>query len=389
MDARITESNSNNAALHERMNTLDAAVHQAKKGVADALARVKANQAQSKEAETAMEGVQGAQAALDARIAKLEAELRSRDSKERERRRTEKEKEKEVKEVEANSSSGGGGGSSGGDAPSDATTGSLTLSALEDRLRKDAWRAKVKATLARLEASIAEGTSSAQALSARLDALDQTRKKQVAEEKRRVEEAQRERDAAREAEEVRIKAVQDRFDAAHNSQTATLQALRAQVDDSQSRLAVLEQSTNAATNELSSLRDKLSSNASLSDQVNALQSSLSAATAQLQSGLTGVRSEIDALVARSNQSWALAQECNREIMVHGETARDGVNAKLRVVARTCCAQLRSFPLPVSALNSACRLSWKVLARVSLSSQQLSLRFRPRLPTRWMKRAYKR
>jgi hypothetical protein len=350
VDAKITESNALNAALHERMNGLDTTVGVAKKQAQDLLPRVKQASQQAKEAEAAAQ-------AFEARITKVETDVRH--SRERERKRA-TEREEAASASAASSlastataaalstvavpaaSSAAAPASSGGTetgAPSSSSSFAelpeSLRAALEERLKKERARVKQSTKLAvdqaGQEIAAAATASVTAALGPRIDALEKelaaAKKKAVIEEKRRASAVNEEPDgssSARKKEEREQQASAERVKRASDS-SALLQALHAlqqQSGQSESTLQRLEAAVAEGARDAASLRSQtdkrmleLEKSLAALSATSPAAASASSATAALETTSKQLRSDVDALAARGTQQAALLAECNKELSV--------------------------------------------------------------------------
>ena len=97
VDAKITESNALNSALHERMNTLDGGLVQVRKQVMDAMGRVKSVQTCLKDVEGNLDVQKQHAATQDSKLKSLEDHQKNKDHKERDKRRQQQQQEQKEK----------------------------------------------------------------------------------------------------------------------------------------------------------------------------------------------------------------------------------------------------------------------------------------------------
>ena len=341
VDAKITESNTLNASMHERMNTLDSGVAAGKKNMADLATRLKMQAQAQREHTDRIEAIATAQAALEARVTKGETEARARETREREKRK-QAEAAKDDSTAAAFSGTAAGAAiasapvssaTSSASDPSDADTsvaGSLSGGAVadplralvDDRIRRE--RRKVKTMYRSLEVAATESTAALTALTARVEAMEASRKKaQAAEEKRR---AAAEEEAARSAAALADKLGSAVADLQSHSQS--LSSIQSAAQALEAKLAArLEEIHTAATGDRLELQNMLDAHMK---RLTTVETAVAAATASHGSGgqseslsaavhssvsaaVHSLRTDLDAVITRSTQSWSLVSECNRVV----------------------------------------------------------------------------
>lgn len=366
VDHKITESNALNTQLHERMNGIDAALATNKRTQADALARVKAAALATKDAEARLESATAALAAVDARLGKVEAESRAREGRERERRRLDKEKEEQTQAQSPAPSAGvstsataAAAAAAGPGAGGESDVPDSWKSVLNEHLKRERGKAKVASKT--LELALQEQiASSSAALAARVDALENARKRAAAaEEKRRAEDLAT---AGRAHEQARADLEAHR--ALLEQQRARVELLvehdvdaRATLDALAATVAVENAAVRASVSECDAqLRSLVAAESTRLDALESASAGASAAAASSSfssSDGAQLRADLDTLVGKSNQQWALLSACNKEVMVSAAAvanrkpagwvngrAGGTTRAQLHLGGRRCVASLR-------------------------------------------------
>lgn len=321
VDHKITESNALNTQLHERMNGIDAALAGSKRSQADVLSRAKAAALSAREAEAKLEGTAAALAAVETRLGKVEAEWRAREGRERERRRLDKEKEEQT-QAQSPAPSAGASTPAAAAAPGAGAGGSESdppepwKALLHEQLKRERGKAKVASKA--LELALQEQLqASSAAMASRVEALESGARKRSAaaalEEKRRAEEltasarAMEQHRADLDAHQSRLDELVQRVEEGRAAVDALAGAVTKEDAAAQAMVSQCEAQLRAMVGAAVARLDALESAAA------AIVASASATFSSSDGAL--LRAELDTLVGKSNQQWALVSACNKELMV--------------------------------------------------------------------------
>ena len=392
VDQKITESNSLNSARHERMNLVDAGLASAKKALNDSNARTKAALQAAANAADKNEAIHTNLQAIEARINKMETDIRAKEARERERKRIQTEKDEAAAATVPASTAAAAiaGASTAAAAASSSLSGSVDLSstgvlpassdpavgvadplraAMDDRIRRE--RAKVKLMFRALEGAVGDCAAATATLASRIDALDarenKARRARDDDKKKAAEE-----DAARAAREdklsadiaanaAKVEAVQS----LHKDLESSLASCVAAQSESRAELAAtlsasstqLFSSLAAHKLRLDGLDASLASTSAVASSAAAaasLAASAASSQAEAQAAAAQLRQDLEDLATKTKQNWTVLQPCNKDVAVSKTPPPPPLRAP-RIAALTVPSEITQVRLShcVSVVVCAC------------------------------------